>query len=151
MSSKSRNENHSDAPLSPAIQASDSGISHNRDPPQSHFTFRYPLPTPPSTPMRGSSSQSFQMPTNSRNEDGSEVIEASDSRLPHTQDPPQLYFTFRYPIPTPPPTPKRAGTPNDNESETPLFLLESVSIGPLSSRDDRAKSRAHTRSAMSVC
>ena len=42
-------------PLSSAIEASGSGLSHAQDPRQKGFTFRFPIPTPPPTPMRARS------------------------------------------------------------------------------------------------
>lgn len=52
MSTKSRDENRSEVPLSPAIEASDSGLSHAHDPRQPLFTFRFPIPTPAPTSTR---------------------------------------------------------------------------------------------------
>ena len=52
MSTESRDENRSEVPLSPAIEASDTGLSQAQDPCQLHFTFRFLIPTSAPTPIR---------------------------------------------------------------------------------------------------
>ena len=81
MSTNSADENHGELRLSLAIEALYSGQPHAEDLRQSHFTFRFPIPTPALTPIRARS------PIDNESMTTSPILEsASDTSNPSRAD-----------------------------------------------------------------